>query len=112
MNLIQNLGKIIFPHAHPFGYSHSRPGRAILLTRRGHPWYYIPYIYQDPPLDHPDIQPVFCHPASYNRVIPVRYFDREEHELYAFGPVPGREAILLFNEKTKLTEEKTVEYII
>ena len=83
-----------------------------MLTRRGHPWYYIPYIYQDPPLDHPDIQPVFCHPASYNRVVPVRYFDREEHELYAFGPVPGREAILLFNEKTKLTEEKTVEYII
>lgn len=83
-----------------------------MLTRRRHPWYHIPYIYQDPPLDHPDIQPVFCHPASYNRVVPVRYFDREEHELYAFGPVPGREAILLFNKKTKLTEEKTVEYII
>lgn len=60
----------------------------------------------------PEVQPVKDHPFAYNRLVPARFFNREELLLYAFGPVPGREAILLFNEKTKLTEENTVEYFI
>lgn len=39
-------------------------------------------------------------------------FNREVLELYSFGPEEGREAVLLFNEKTKLSEEKTIEYFI
>jgi hypothetical protein len=42
----------------------------------------------------------------------VTYFNREELELYAFGPYESREAVLLFNDKTKLTEDKTIEYFI
>lgn len=37
---------------------------------------------------------------------PLRY------QPYALGPEGGREAVLLFNERTKLTEEKTIEYMI
>jgi hypothetical protein len=59
-----------------------------------------------------NLQMVSDHPAAYNRIVPAAYFDRESRTVYAFGPVEGREAVLLFNERTKLTEEKTVEYII
>ena len=58
------------------------------------------------------IEMVRDHPGAYNRVVPTRYFERETRELYALGPVESREAVLLFNEQTKLTEEKTVEYMI
>lgn len=39
-------------------------------------------------------------------------FEREEIHPYSFGPYETREAILLFNGQTVLTEEKTVEYMI
>lgn len=51
-------------------------------------------------------------PGAYNHVVPVRYFERETRDVYALGPVETREAVLLFNERTMLTEEKTVEYMI
>ena len=59
-----------------------------------------------------DIQMVTDHPTAYNRIVPVRFFDREVRDLYAFGPVETREAVLLFNEQTMLKEENTLEYII
>jgi len=40
------------------------------------------------------------------------YLEKDVRDVYAFGPVEGREAILLFNEQTVLTADKTVEYII
>jgi len=49
---------------------------------------------------------------SYNRVAPVRVFESEEIRPYAFGPFETREAVLLFNRRTVLTEEQTVEYYI
>lgn len=52
------------------------------------------------------------HPFSYNRVVPTACFNRESHELYALGETEGREAVLIFNENTKLTAEKTIEYFI
>lgn len=52
------------------------------------------------------------HPFSYNRIVPASYFDRESHELYALGETRFREAVLIFNETTKLTAEKTIEYFI
>ena len=52
------------------------------------------------------------HPCAYNRIVPARYFNRETRETYALGSYDGREAVLLFNEKTRLTEEKTIEYFI
>jgi len=52
------------------------------------------------------------HPYSYNRIVPEKYFNRESTEIYSLGPWEGREAVLLFNEKTRLTPEKTIEYFI
>lgn len=70
-----------------------------------------PY-YWDEPFDEEAIRIVNDHPTSYNRIVPTRCFERETQEIYSFGPVEGREAVLLFNEKTKLTPETTVEYMI
>lgn len=70
-----------------------------------------PY-YRDQPFEGEDIQMITDHPTAYNRIVPTRYFERETRELYAFGPIDTREAVLLFNEQTKLTAEKTVEYMI
>ena len=52
------------------------------------------------------------HQTEYNRIIPVRYLEKTVQDVYAFGPVEGREAIILFNDETVLTEDKTVDYII
>lgn len=53
-----------------------------------------------------------AHPYRYNRVIPFSYFNHTGHTQYALGETAGREAVLLFNTHTELTEEKTIEYII
>lgn len=37
---------------------------------------------------------------------------RDTRTLYALGPPEGREAVLLRNRRTELTEERTVEYVI
>lgn len=55
---------------------------------------------------------VMDHPMEYNRIVPESFFNREENELYALGPVEGREAVLLANKDRILTEEKTIEYFI
>ena len=39
-------------------------------------------------------------------------FTTEEFSLYGLGPVDLREAVLLGNENTLLTAEKTIEYFI
>ena len=85
----------------------------VLLTgiREDKVYLFDPY-YMKTPIPDREIQMVSDHPTAYNRIVPVRYFEREEQALYAFGPEEGREAVLLFNENTKLTEESTVEYII
>ena len=70
-----------------------------------------PY-YRDQPFACEAIQMVTDHPSSYNRIVPTYYFERETREVYSFGPIEGREAVLLFNEETKLTAEATVEYMI
>ena len=43
------------------------------------------------------------HPFEYNRIIPASAFNRETHDLYALGETERREAVLLFNNRTKLT---------
>ena len=64
------------------------------------------------PLPDAEIRMVEDHPYAYNRIVPDRFFNREELALYALGPVGTREAILLFNDKTKLPEETAIEYFI
>ena len=70
-----------------------------------------PY-YRETPFPGEQIQMISDHPTAYNRIAPASYFDREALEVYAFGPLASREAVLIFNEQTKLTEENTLEYMI
>ena len=53
-----------------------------------------------------------AHPLWYNRRVPFSFFNRETQELYALGEKDTREAVLLFNDTTKLTAEKSIEYFI
>ena len=59
-----------------------------------------------------EIQTTGEHPEQYNRIIPADLLIRESVHPYAFGPIETREAVLLFNNRTVLTAEKTVEYMI
>ena len=59
-----------------------------------------------------DIMIVSDHPFSHNRIVPTGYFNSEGTGIYALGPADNREAILIFNDTTKLTAEKTIEYFI
>lgn len=59
-----------------------------------------------------DILIVNDHPFSHNRIVPAGYFNSEGTGTYALGPADNREAILIFNDTTKLTEERTIEYFI
>ncbi len=85
----------------------------ILLTGiQGEEVYAFDPYYRNEPFPWEEIRMVTDHPTRYNRIIPVSFFERQERKAYAFGPKETREAVLLFNEKTKLTQEKTVEYVI
>lgn len=53
-----------------------------------------------------------AHPLWYNRRVPFSFFNHETQELYALGKKETREAVLLFNDTTKLTAEKSIEYFI
>ena len=60
-----------------------------------------------------DICVVSDHPCEYNRIVPMHYFRSESEEaLYSFGEPAKREALLIFNKETQLTEENTIEYFI
>lgn len=85
----------------------------VLLTgeRDGKIWMFDPY-YREEAFEETDLELILDHPCHYNRVIPESYLNREELALYALGPYECREAVLLFNDNTKLTEEKTIEYFI
>lgn len=85
----------------------------VLLTglEGDHVYLFDPY-YRDRPFPWEDIQVVTSCPDRYNRIVPIRRLERNEREAYAFGPAEEREAVLLFNERIKLTAETTVEYMI
>lgn len=88
-------------------------GHYVLLTgeKDGNILMFDPY-YNEEPFPQNDIKIVEDEPFRYNRIVPEKYFNTESLELYALGPVEDREAVLVFNEKTKLTEDKTIEYFI
>lgn len=70
-----------------------------------------PYFRKEPYKEE-DILMITEHPYSYNRMVPKSYFNKETFEIYALGPIEEREAVLLFNENTRLTPEETIEYFI
>lgn len=85
----------------------------VLMTgeENGRILLFDPY-YQTEPFPQADILLTGEYPYAYNRTVPFSYFNRETQELYALGEAAGREAVLLFNEQTKLTADKTIEYFI
>ena len=56
------------------------------------------------------IEVTCAYPHEYNRVVPFSCFNRETKELYALGPVASREAVLLFDLRTRRTADATIEY--
>lgn len=85
----------------------------VLLTGIKNESVYVfdPYFHQDKYEDK-EIIWTLEHPDSYNCIVPEQRFNREELMLYALGSYEGREAMLLFNEKTMITADDTIEYFI
>lgn len=88
-------------------------GHYVLLTgeKDGSVFLFDSY-YDEKAFDGTEIAVIRDHPSSYNRIAPESCFNRESLELYALGPVDDREAVILYNEDTKLTQEQTIEYFI
>lgn len=70
-----------------------------------------PYLLPEP-FPVPEVKVVQDSPCACNRIVPAGMMDSLEIHPYAFGPYETREAVLLFNGRTRLTEEQAVEYII
>ena len=85
----------------------------ILLTgiRGGEVYAFDPY-QTDGPCPVEGVRVTDAHPKAYNRVIPLSLLAEKSVRPYALGPVETREAVTLFNVRTELTAEKTVEYMI
>ena len=86
----------------------------VLMTgiKYGKVLMFDPY-YWDKLYEQKDIIMVEDHPKEYNRIVPFEYFNQEsEKGIYAMGPVDEREAVLIFNNKTKTVPEEVIEYFI
>ena len=100
-------------------------GGAVVLRLYTDEWHYVlltgidgknvrmfdPY-YCDQEYEQKDIIRVLDQPTCCNRIVLWKYFNKTALNMYSLGPYDGREAVILFNEKTRLTEEKTIEYFI
>ncbi|MDO4621314.1 MAG: peptidase C39 [Lachnospiraceae bacterium] len=89
----------------------------VLLTgvKDDHVLMFDPYYEEELTEDTPDRELITVdleHPFSYNRIVPFSCFNRTNHDTYSLGEKDKREAVLLFNSKTALTDEKTIEYFI
>lgn len=70
-----------------------------------------PYYYEGP-VTYNGITLITDSPFSANRLIAYELFNREENSPYALGPIKNREAVLLFNSKTRQTPDNTIEYFL
>jgi len=118
-------GRDVYIDAQSFICDGLRRGGAVVVRLFFDEWHYVlltgwendqvflfdPY-YRDTPFEQEEIRCVTDHPFAYNRIVPQSFFNREDLDIYALGPIDTREAVLLFNETTKLTAEKTIEYFI
>ncbi len=68
--------------------------------------------YQLEPFAEPEINIVYGHPFTYNRLVPMRFFNAQTLTTYSLGRPEDREAVLIFNELTKVSPEKTIDYFI
>jgi hypothetical protein len=51
-------------------------------------------------------------PEKWNRKVAVALMDSTACNPYALGAIEGREAVLLFNERTRRGPQETIEYFI
>lgn len=58
------------------------------------------------------IDVVLDHACSYNRIVDKSYFENTELGTYALGPYDKREAILIYNDNTRLEDFAMIEYFI
>ena len=94
--------RLFFECAHYVLLTGTQDGKILLFD---------PY-YVAESLNEKGVTQVEDHLFEYNRIVDESCFNRETEELYALGPIEGREAVIIFNENTKKTEEKTIEYFI
>lgn len=88
-------------------------GHYVLLTGvRGDKILMFDPYYSENEFNQPGIIRVENKPFHYNRIVDETCFNRETMELYSLGSVDDREAVIIFNERTKKTEEETIEYFI
>lgn len=85
----------------------------VLLTavQDGQAFLFDPY-FRTEPFQDPQLRIDSSHPLQFNRIVPVARLEQTGLLPYAMGPKDRREAVLLFNESTRLTPENTVEYMI
>ena len=95
-------GRMVFGETHYVLPSGGKDGRILLFG---------PFFLGET-FEGKDILTYLEHPRAYNREVPFRYFNREEDVLYALGKVNAREAVLVYNEKTRVPVEEVIEYFI
>lgn len=72
-----------------------------------------PYLSKDILQGHPEVKDVENQPYSHNRIVPAASFNNETELLYALGPKEGREAVIIYNTKTKKEiPPEQIEYYI
>lgn len=100
-------------------------GGAVVLRLRYGCWHYAlatgldgtdlllfdPY-YRKQPFYVAGAQIVSDAPCSHNRRVGASLLNSEGRNPYALGPLDTREAVILFNETTKKTPARTIEYMI
>ena len=70
-----------------------------------------PYYKEDDFVEN-DIVITLNEPKKYNRIVPFKYFNRENEQTYSLGKIEAREAVLIFNTQTQLTPQNSIEYFI
>lgn len=70
-----------------------------------------PY-YRKRPFQLKGVSMIHGEPTKWNRLISFDVLNQEKKNPYAFGPKETREAIILFNTKTRKTPANTIEYFI
>ncbi len=77
----------------------------------GHVQLFDPY-YRKRPFKTAGAEIIVNEAADANRRVTFDLLNSEDRGPYAFGPREEREAMILFNEKTRRTPAKTIEYFI
>ncbi|MDO4169305.1 MAG: peptidase C39 [Lachnospiraceae bacterium] len=118
-------GKSVYLGGESYINDTLRRGGAVVIRLFLDEWHYVlftgakdeniyvfdPYFHEESYEDQ-DIVWTLEHPEAYNCIVPEERFNSQELMLYALGPYEGREAVLLFNEKTVITADDTIEYFI